>query len=158
LCSARERSGAKHLARRSLQVCRRGRREPYGVARGLHATAAGRAELVVAEGGVKGLDQAMQHPRLADFLNALVGSNGRMLVSATPSGGRTAIEVRPATEVAGSGERPAGSLFSGIVSDVTGRVIAVGLEGNVSSAERQRELDQRLIPGIPSDLQTGYLL
>src|SRR5262249_1453567 len=34
----------------------------------------------------------------------------------------------------------------------------VGLEGNVSSAERQRELDQRLIPGIPSDLQTGYLL
>ena len=107
---------------------------------------------------VKGLEQAMQHPRLADFLNALVGSNGRMLVSATPSGGRTAIEVRPATEVAGSGERPAGSLFTGIVSDVTGRVIAVGLEGNVSSAERQRELDQRLIPGIPSDLQTGYLL
>jgi len=80
-----------------------------------------------------------------------------MLVSATASGGRTAIEVRPATEVAGSGERPAGSLFTGIVSDVTGRVIAVGLEANVSSAERQRELDQRLIPGIPSDVQLGYL-
>src|SRR5262249_39008688 len=58
----------------------------------------------------------------------------------------------------GSGGRPGGSLFSGIVSDVTGRVIAVGLEGNVTSAERQRELDQRLIPGIPSDVQTSYLV
>src|SRR5262249_42566969 len=106
---------------------------------------------------VKGLQQAMQYPRLADFLNALVGSNGRMLVSATPSGRRTAIEVKPATEVAGSPQR-GGGLFSGIVSDVTGRVSAVGLEGSVSSAERQRELDRRLLPGIPSGVQTGYLV
>jgi hypothetical protein len=107
---------------------------------------------------VKGLEQAMQHPRLADFLNALVGSNGRMLVSATPSGERTAIEIKPATEFTGSPQRPGGGVFSGIVSDVTGRVIAVGLEGSVRSAERQRELDQRLIPGIPSDVQIGYLI
>jgi hypothetical protein len=107
---------------------------------------------------VRGLEQAMQHPRLADFLNALVGSNGRMLVSAMPSGKRTAIEIKPASEFAGSPQRPGGGIFSGIVSDVTGRVIAVGLEGSVRSAERQRELDQRLIPGIPSDLQTGYLV
>ena len=107
---------------------------------------------------VKGLEKAMQHPRLADFLIALVGSNGRMLVSATAAGGRTTIEIKPATEVAGSPQRPGGGLFSGIVSDVTGRVTAVGLEGSVSSAERQRELDQRLVPGIPSDVQTGYLV
>jgi hypothetical protein len=106
---------------------------------------------------VKGLQQAMQYPRLADFLNALVGSNGRMLVSATASGRRTAIEVKPATEVAGSPQR-GGGLFSGIVSDVTGRVIAVGLEGSMSSAERQRELDRRLLPGIPSAVQMGYLV
>jgi len=85
---------------------------------------------------VKGLEKAMQHPRLADFLIALVGSNGRMLVSATAAGGRTTIEIKPATEVAGSPQRPGGGLFSGIVSDVTGRVTAVGLEGSVSSAER----------------------
>jgi hypothetical protein len=107
---------------------------------------------------VKGLQQAMQYPRLADFLNALVGSSGRMLVSATPSGRRTAIEVKPATEVGGSPQRGGGGLFSGIVSDVTGRVIAVGLEGSVSSAERQRELDRRLLPGIPSEVQIGYLV
>src|SRR5262249_1758398 len=107
---------------------------------------------------VKGLEQAMQHPRLADFLNALVGSNGRMLVSATPSGGRTTIEVRPATEGAGSGERPGGNLFSWVVPDVPGGVIAGGLEGSVSSAERQRGFDQRFIPGFPADVQTGYLV
>src|SRR5262245_22038545 len=107
---------------------------------------------------VKGLEQAMQHPRLADFLNALVGSNGRMLVLAMPSGQRTAIEIKPASEFAGSPQRPGGGIFSGIVSDVTGRVIAVGLEGRVRSAQRQRELDRRLIPGIPSDVQTGYLV
>ena len=107
---------------------------------------------------VKGLEQAMQHPRLADFLIALVGSNGRMLVSATPSGARTAIEIKLATEVAGSPQRPGSGLFSGIVSDVTGRVVAVGLEGSVSSAERQRELDERLVPGIPADVQMGYLV
>ncbi|MBO0740899.1 MAG: hypothetical protein J2P51_05680 [Hyphomicrobiaceae bacterium] len=105
---------------------------------------------------VTGLEQAMQHPRLADFLNALVGSNGRMLVSVTPSGGRTAIEIKPATEAAGS--RPGGGIFSGIVSDVTGRVTAVGLEASVNSAERQRELDRRLVPGIPSDMQIGYVI
>jgi hypothetical protein len=53
---------------------------------------------------------------------------------------------------------PVGDLFSGIVSDITGRVITTGLEANMRSAERQEELDQRLIPGIPSDFQAGYLV
>src|SRR4029079_18048251 len=37
---------------------------------------------------VKGLEQAMQHARFADFLNALGGPNNRLLVSATASGRR----------------------------------------------------------------------
>jgi hypothetical protein len=55
-------------------------------------------------------------------------------------------------------QSPVGDLFSGIVSDVTGRVITTGLQANVTSAERQAELDQRVIPGIPSDFQVGYLV
>ena len=107
---------------------------------------------------VKGLVQAMQHPRLADFLNALVAGNGPMAVLATPSGGRTAIEIKPAAEFAGSLPTPVGDLFSGLVSNLTGRVVAMGLEASMRSAERQQELDRRLIPGIPADLQAGYLL
>ena len=55
-------------------------------------------------------------------------------------------------------QTPVGDLFSGIFSDVTGRVITTGLEASLRSAERQTELDQRIIPGIPSDFQAGYLV
>jgi hypothetical protein len=108
---------------------------------------------------VKGLEQAMQHARFADFLNTLGGANSRLLVSATASGRRTALEVKPAAEFSGGPlQSPVGDLFSGLASDITGRVATVGLEAGMRSAERQRELDQRLIPGIPSDFQAGYLV
>lgn len=108
---------------------------------------------------VKGLEQAMQHPRVADFLDALGGSSGRLAVAATTSGRRTVLDVRPAAELASPSQpRPVGDLFSGIVSDITGRVVTAGLQANVRSAERQEELDQRLIPGIPSDFQIGYFV
>ena len=108
---------------------------------------------------VKGLEQAMQHARFADFLDALGGANSRLLVSATPSGRRTALELGPAAEFSGGPlQSPVGDLFSGIASDITGRVITTGLHANMRSAERQTELDQRVIPGIPSDFQAGYLV
>jgi hypothetical protein len=108
---------------------------------------------------VKGLEQAMQHARFADFLNALGGANSRLLVSATASGRRTALEIKPAAEFSGGPlQSPVGDLFSGIASDITGRVVTAGLEANMRSAERQTELDQRVIPGIPSDFQAGYLV
>jgi hypothetical protein len=108
---------------------------------------------------VKGLEQAMQHARFADFLNALGGANSRLLVSATASGRRTALEVRPAAELSGGPlQSPMGDLFSGIAADITGRVTVTGLEAGMRSAERQEELDLRLIPGIPSDLQAGYFV
>ena len=108
---------------------------------------------------VKGLEQAMQHARFADFLDALGGANSRLLVSANPSGRRTTLEVKPTAEFSGGPlQSPVGDLFSGIVSDITGRVITAGLQANMRSAERQEELDQRVIPGIPSDFQAGYLV
>jgi hypothetical protein len=107
---------------------------------------------------VRGLEQAMQHPSVADFLNALAGSSGRMTVTATPSGRRTTIDIKPSADFPGQLQSPVGDLFSGIFSDVTGRVITTGLEASVRSAERQTELDQRVIPGIPSDFQVGYLV
>jgi hypothetical protein len=81
-----------------------------------------------------------------------------MTVTASQSGRRTAIDIKPAADFPGPLQSPVGDLFSGIVSDVTGRVITTGLEASVRSSERQTELDQRLIPGIPSDLQAGYLV
>jgi hypothetical protein len=108
---------------------------------------------------VKGLEQAMRHARFADFLSALGRPNNRLLVSATATGSRTALEVRPSPDIPG-GLTPGsgGGLFSGFVSDLTGRVVVTGLDASVRSAERQQELDHRLVPGIPSDFQIGYVL
>jgi hypothetical protein len=108
---------------------------------------------------VRGLEQAMRHVRVADFLEALGGPGGRLQVAATPTGRRTLLDIGALGEASGTpAQNPMGDLFSGIVSDVTGRVVTTGLQGSVRSAERQQELDQRLIPGIPSDFQIGYVL
>jgi len=108
---------------------------------------------------VRGLEQAMQHAHVADFLNALGGPGRRFVVSAKVSGRRATLEAMPSTDLAGGpGTIPGGDLFSGVVSDITGRVITTGLQADMRSAERQTELDQRLIPGIPSDFQVGYLV
>jgi hypothetical protein len=108
---------------------------------------------------VRGLEQAMQHARVADFLNALGASNSPLAVSANASGRRTVLDIKPAADLSsGPLQSPVGDLFSGIVSDITGRVVTAGLQANLRSAERQQELDQRLIPGIPSDFQVGYLV
>jgi hypothetical protein len=107
---------------------------------------------------VKGLQQAMQHAHVADFLNALGGPSRRFVVQAKVTGRRTTLEALPSADLAaGPGTSPVGDLFSGVMSDITGRVITTGLQAHMRSAERQTELDQRLIPGIPSDLQAGYL-
>jgi hypothetical protein len=44
-----------------------------------------------------------------------------------------------------------------VVSDLAGRILTSGVEANVRSQERQRELDDRITPGIPSVIQFGYL-
>jgi hypothetical protein len=108
---------------------------------------------------VKGLDDALQRARMADFLNALAGTR-RFAVAATPSGTlRTDLDIRPAPDLPGGLViKPAGDIFSDLVADVAGRVLTDGVQANLRNAERQQELDQRILPGIPSDLQVLYLV
>ncbi len=108
---------------------------------------------------VKGLQQALGQPRVADFLAALAGSGGRFEVSATSSGAmRTVLAIKPATSLAeGPLTRPIGDVFSEVVSDLTGNIVTAGVQASMRSAERQQELDQRLLPAVPSELQLGYI-
>ena len=107
---------------------------------------------------VKGLDDALQRARMADFLNALAGTR-RFAVSATPSGTlRTSLDIRPAPDLPGGLViKPAGDVFSDLVADVAGRVLTDGVQANLRNAERQQELDQRIVPGIPSEAQFLYI-
>ena len=107
---------------------------------------------------VAGLEEALQRSRLADFLNGLGAPNRRMAAIALPVGGRTLLDLTPVGDLAAAPPaRGVTDFFSGIVADLTGRVVAAGVKANLRSAERQQEFDLRLLPGVPSALQFGYL-
>lgn len=108
---------------------------------------------------VRGLNAALERANLSDFLNALGGDAGRMIVSATPRGAlRTTLDIKPARDLPGGpSPSPITDAFVDVISDLAGRVITSGVEANMVNRERQRELDDRVIPGIPSYIQFGYL-
>ncbi len=100
----------------------------------------------------------MQRARMADFLNALGAPNRRLAAVALPAGKRAVLDLNAAGDLVGTGAaRPVSDLFSGIVSDITGKVVTTAVQANLRSAERQQELDRRVLPGIPSSLQAVYL-
>jgi hypothetical protein len=109
---------------------------------------------------VAGLEEGLERSRLADFLNGLGAPSRRMLAIALPLGGRALLDLTPAGDLSSAppaATRGLGDLFAGIVAELTGRVVASGVKANLRSAERQQELDQRLLPGVPSAVQFGYL-
>jgi hypothetical protein len=109
---------------------------------------------------VRGLDQALQRATLSDFLDALGAGGNRMAVAATPHGAlRATLEIKPVRDLpGGTSSSPITDTFVDIVSDLAGRVVTSGVQASMVSKERQRELDGRLVPGIASDIQVGYLV
>jgi hypothetical protein len=106
---------------------------------------------------VQGLEEALRNARMADFLNALGAPNRRFAVTALPFGKRAVIELTPAGDLAGPAPgRPVADFFSNVVAELTGRVAATSVQASLRSAELQQELDQRLLPGIPSEAQIAY--
>ncbi|MDX2158695.1 MAG: hypothetical protein SFW09_19510 [Hyphomicrobiaceae bacterium] len=100
---------------------------------------------------------AIEQQSLGSFLATLVGSEQRLAVHLFPSasGDRTKLGIAP-VDNDGSPNGLASMVigaWSGIVSETAGRVGITGVMASLVSAERQRELDRRLVPGIPSLLQ-----
>jgi hypothetical protein len=109
---------------------------------------------------VKGLEEALQRPRVADFYNALATPNSRFAVSAKPAGTlRTLLQITPAPDLPRApASRPIGDILSDAAASLTGRVITAGVEANVRSAELQRDIDWRLLPGVPAKIQIAYFV
>jgi hypothetical protein len=106
---------------------------------------------------VQGLEEALRNARMADFLNALGAPGRRLSVVVLPLGKRTMLDLVPASDAAGAPpQRPVGEFFASAVAELTGRVAATSVQASLRSAERQKELDHRLFPGIPSELQIAY--
>ena len=113
---------------------------------------------------VDGLVAALAGDTLGDFLNSLSGGNGRLFAEARPRGsggiaGRVALEVVPMR--AGVLEKQPGlisSVLAELVSEVAGSVLPHAVDADLVSMQRQRELDRRWLPGVPSIVHYGFAL
>jgi hypothetical protein len=103
------------------------------------------------------LDDAVGRAHLADFLNVLATPQARLLVSAVEERpGRIRLSVAPLKED-GSARTGIGDAWNTMTSSLTGQVTVSSVEASLRDRVRQIELDRRLLPGIPSLIQWGYL-
>ncbi len=105
---------------------------------------------------VRGLGAALGRTDVSDFLDAL---GDRMVVTSTPVDAlRTRLIATRTAELPG-GPAPTSitDAVVDVVSDLAGRIVTSGIDANMRSQDRQRELDDRIVPGIPSRLQFGYI-
>ena len=103
---------------------------------------------------VSGLADAMKRATFADFLGALGASGGELAVTAAAgSPGRIVLRAVPS----GEASVPLSGTLAEWMGEVTGNVVVKGVEVHSRDADRERELDARFIPGIPSSLQIAYL-
>lgn len=99
---------------------------------------------------VDGLKDAMKRATFADFLNALGASRGQMSVAVTPqSKSRVLVQIEPSGTSAVPMGDLVGEFLTEAVSSVTGNVVTSSINAHVNSGHRQRELDSRIIPGVP---------
>jgi len=107
---------------------------------------------------VTGLREALNRATFGDFLDALGAGRGELVVAASPGTlGRTRIEIVPT----GAAANPVSSVFGEwtdeIVSQVAGNVVSEAIKVDLVSEERQKELDRRIVPGIPFIYQAIYI-
>lgn len=104
--------------------------------------------------GVAGLDEAMKRSTFADFLSALGGSGSELAVTAAEaSQGRIVMRAVPVTESA----IPLSTPVMEWAGEITGHLAVNAIEMQARDKDRQTELDQRLIPGIPSSIQLACI-
>jgi hypothetical protein len=108
---------------------------------------------------VGGLDDALKRATFGDFLDALAASRGEFRVATQREGsGRVSIRAtgfeadsQPLTGVVGD-------WWSSTASSITGNVVTKAVEVHARDEDRQKELDRRLIPFIPSWYQAAFLV
>jgi hypothetical protein len=108
---------------------------------------------------VDGLDDALKRATFGDFLDALGASRGAFRVSvAREGGGRVVIRAAPEGAAAEPITGVVGEWFTTVAAHITGNVVASAVEVYARDAERQKELDRRIVPFIPFDYQIAYLI
>lgn len=103
------------------------------------------------------LDSKVTTPTLTDFIRQLTGGTAVEARLRQMQPRRTTLTF---SSLAGSGSgwiAPVSDTWRNIAPEVTGTIVASGLELDLRSRLLQKELDLRIIPGISSNVQIGYL-
>ena len=108
---------------------------------------------------IAGLKLAMKRPTTADFLNAVADADAPLSVTASSrANGRVAISVHPQrTDALSPPTDSGGGVASTIITELTGKVATSALEMDLTSSEREKELEMRIVPGVPSYYQYIYI-
>ncbi len=108
---------------------------------------------------VDGLDTALTRKRFADFLAVMADSQGSLAVTVNRSAdGRVRLSATPlAAPDSGGVVDTLGTFVAEVASEAAGRVLTSGLEADLVDRDRASELKLRIIPGVPSALQLGYI-
>ncbi|MEO0618581.1 MAG: hypothetical protein AAFZ01_04810 [Pseudomonadota bacterium] len=115
---------------------------------------------------VDGLKTALASATLGDFWAALATNRGPLEIDVT-SHGKTHVGLvaRPSTDLLPQTPDGDGSLLTiterlvtELVSTATGEIVTRGIEATLRSEAQDRELNRRIVPGIPSSVQIIYLL
>jgi hypothetical protein len=109
---------------------------------------------------VAGLDDAMKRATFADFLSALGGAGSELSIKAAPSShGRVVFSAVPTPAASAPLTETLGGWigWDNWAGEVTGHVAVKAAEIYARDEARERELDARIVPGIPSGLQFAYL-
>jgi hypothetical protein len=109
--------------------------------------------------GIPGLDTALKQPTFGDFLVAIGPKDVPLTVTALRAGsGRVILEAVPPAGPAAPLTDTLTGWVDALAGDVMARIAVAGFEADLRDAARQVELDRRILPGIPSALQIGYLV
>ncbi len=96
----------------------------------------------------------MKRATFADFLSALGGTGNELAVTAAEAGqGRIVMRAMPVTE----SSIPLSTTVTEWVGELSGQLVVKAVEVQARNMERQKELDGRIIPGIPSTVQFALL-
>jgi hypothetical protein len=108
--------------------------------------------------GLTRLDGPRTKPALPDLIGQLTGGVPVETNAVAISDLRTSFQLSGLGRGAGGGwSAPMSETWRNLAPEVTGTIVASGLRLDVTSRSRQRELDSRFIPGIPSLVQVAYL-
>lgn len=107
---------------------------------------------------VDGLEVALERNTTAEFLATIAASVGPLVADAAlRDPDRLTIAARLADGAGTVTGGQLGKILAEVVSEVAGTVVATGLRMDLVRRSRQVELDARLVPGVPSDLQFAVL-